>query len=149
MKDSALRRFTTATIFAFLCANHPAVGWESPGRLESHVLAPAAIVIGFVGGLVRRNNAVHSEVQLATRLRKDYPSGVQVRMFENRQGQQAQREILRLLDVNQDGKLSAEESLMPASPFTGTVGVLRKPSLWRELSELKESPCCSLSRWTA
>jgi hypothetical protein len=111
MKYSTLRRFGTATlIFAFLSANRPAAGWESP-RVESNVLAPAAIVIGFVGGMVRGNNSVHSEVQLATRLRKDYPSGVQVRMFENRQGQQARREILRLLDVNHDGKLSAGEKL--------------------------------------
>jgi len=102
MKYSTLRRFSTATvIFVFLCSNHPAAGGESP----------AAIVIGFVGGMVRGNNAVHSEVQLASRLRKDYPSGVQVRMFENRQGQQARREILRLLDINHDGKLSAGEKL--------------------------------------
>ena len=102
MKYSTLRRFSTATvIFVFLCSNHPAAGGESP----------AAIVIGFVGGMVRGNNAVHSEVQLATRLRKDYPSGVQVRMFENRQGRQARQEILRLLDINHDGKLSAGEKL--------------------------------------
>jgi hypothetical protein len=112
MKHSVSRRLGTPTvILAFLCANHPAVGWEGPERLESKALARAAIVIGFVGGLVGYNNAVHSEVQLATRLRYDYPSGVQVRMFENRQGQQARREILRLLDVNHDGKLSAEEKL--------------------------------------
>jgi hypothetical protein len=99
----------STVILAFVCVNHPAAGGESPGRLESNVLAPAAIVIGFVGGMVGQNNAIHSEVQLATRLRKDYTSGVQVRMFENRQGQQARREIVRLLDVDHDGTLSAGE----------------------------------------
>lgn len=75
-------------------------------------LAPprsAAIVIGFVGGRVGRSNAVHSEVQLATRLRSDYPKDVQVRMFENRHGDEARREILQLLDTNRDGQLSNTE----------------------------------------
>ena len=61
--------------------------------------------------MVAHDNAVHSEVQLATRLRNDYPSGVQVRLFENRRSGQANREILRLLDVDHDGTLSAAEKL--------------------------------------
>jgi hypothetical protein len=36
---------------------------------------PPAIVIGFVGGLIRRDNLVNSEAQLAGRLRKAYPWG--------------------------------------------------------------------------
>jgi hypothetical protein len=67
-----------------------------------------AIVIGFVGGMVAHDNDAHSEVQLAARLRND-PSGVQVRLFENRRSRQANREILRLLDVDHDGTLSAQE----------------------------------------
>jgi hypothetical protein len=106
-----LRHFGTPTvILALLCANYPAVGRENPEGLESNVFAPA-IVIGFVGGLVRHNNDVHSEVQLATRLRNAYPSSVHVIMFENRRGVQARREIMRLLDVNHDGTLSPGEKL--------------------------------------
>jgi hypothetical protein len=60
-------------------------------------LQPPAVVIGFVGGFVRHDNTVHQEVQLAARLRKEYPSGVEVRMFENHSGRQAHEEILRLL----------------------------------------------------
>ena len=71
--------------------------------------AADVIVIGFVGGFVRQNDAVHQEVQLATRLRNDYPTGVQVKLFANRQGQQAQQAILHLLDTDHDGKLSNEE----------------------------------------
>jgi hypothetical protein len=105
-------QFVTPTIaLAFLFANHTAIGQGLPAQLGSNALAPAAIVIGFVGGMVGHNNAVHSEVQLATRLRNDYPSGVQVRLFENRRSQQANREILRLLDVDHDGTLSAAEKL--------------------------------------
>lgn len=67
------------------------------------------MVIGFVGGFIRHDDTIHREVQLADRLRKDYPSGVQVRVFENRMGDQAHAEILRLLDADHDGSLSAGE----------------------------------------
>lgn len=73
------------------------------------LLGSTPIVIGFVGGMVRQNNAVHAEVQLAARLREDCRSSVEVRMFRNREGQRAQREVLRLLDSDHDGKLSAQE----------------------------------------
>jgi len=54
---------------------------------------------------------------------------LQVQMFENRRGRQAHQEILRLLDLDHDGKVSAEERSRaePASLFTVTVGVPRKP----------------------
>jgi hypothetical protein len=89
-------------ILSCLFANHAAFAQRVPGP---------AIVIGFVGGMVGHNNAVHSEVRLATHLRNDNPSGMQVRLFENRRSQQANREILRMLDVDHDGALSAAEKL--------------------------------------
>jgi hypothetical protein len=67
------------------------------------------IVIGFVGGFVRHDDLVHSGVQLAARLRQDYPSGVYANTFENHQGEQAHREVLHLLDTDHDGALSADE----------------------------------------
>ncbi|MFZ3214884.1 MAG: hypothetical protein WA192_02385 [Candidatus Acidiferrales bacterium] len=70
---------------------------------------PQIIVIGFVGGFVRRDDPVHSGVQLAARLRDEYPSGVYVNTFENHQGDQAHQVVLRLLDTNHDGALSAAE----------------------------------------
>jgi hypothetical protein len=73
--------------------------------------SPTDVVIGFVGGFVHHDNAVHQEVQLAAHLRRDYPSGVAVRMFENHSGRQAHREILRLLDSDRDGMLSTGEKL--------------------------------------
>ena len=71
--------------------------------------SPQIIVIGFVGGFVRHDDLVHSGVQLAARLRQDYPSGVYINTFENHQGDQAHREVLHLLDTNHDGALSADE----------------------------------------
>jgi hypothetical protein len=67
------------------------------------------IVIGFVGGMVSHDNLVHSEVQLAQKLREEYPSGVYVEAFENRRLEEAHKRILKLLDRDHDGKLSKEE----------------------------------------
>ena len=73
------------------------------------VAAPEVIVIGFVGGFVRRNDTVHQEVQLAAHLREQYPTRMQVKIFENRQGRQAHREVLEMLDSDRDGGLSDRE----------------------------------------
>jgi hypothetical protein len=76
---------------------------------ESAKSAPQIIVIGFVGGFVRHDDPVHSGVQLAAHLRRDYSSGVYVNTFENHQGDQAHRQVLQLLDTNHDGALSSDE----------------------------------------
>ena len=96
------RRLLSATLFPLLLSSFPAPAASLPAP-------PGAIVIGFLGGFVGHSNAIHNEVQLAKRLRNDYPSGLQVRMFENHRGQQALEEILRLLDTDKDGTLSPEE----------------------------------------
>jgi hypothetical protein len=67
------------------------------------------IVIGFVGGFIRHDDLVHSEVQLAARLRKAYPSGVDVETFESYHGERALKKVLRLLDTNHDGTLTVDE----------------------------------------
>lgn len=67
------------------------------------------IVIGFVGGFVRANDPVFGTVRLANLLRRDYTSGVAVRVFENHREDSAHREVLRLLDIDDDGALSAAE----------------------------------------
>jgi hypothetical protein len=70
---------------------------------------PPAIVMGFVGGLVRHDDPVHDEVRLAARLRKAYPTGVDVEMFENYNGESARKKILALLDTDHDGTLTDGE----------------------------------------
>ncbi|HYL47197.1 MAG TPA: hypothetical protein VEU52_09215 [Candidatus Limnocylindrales bacterium] len=72
---------------------------------------PPVIVIGFVGGHVHRDDSVHSVVQLAERLRKDYPSGVYAAVYENHRGDEAYETVLRLLDADDDGELSPQEKI--------------------------------------
>lgn len=70
---------------------------------------PKVIVIGFVGGFISHDDIVHSEVQLAARLRKAYPKGVEVETFESYRGKRAWKKVLSLLDTNRDGILSTDE----------------------------------------
>jgi len=105
------RFWAIVSALLLLLSNFPAAGWpkSTPPGIPSISVAPTTIVIGFVGGFVGHNSGFHSEVQLAKRLSSDYGPAVQVRTFENRRGQQARREILRLLDTDQDGTLSPAE----------------------------------------
>jgi hypothetical protein len=96
-------RFCPVFFFPLLLAAAPD-GAPSKSAASSNLL-----VIGFVGGRVSHTNAIHQEVQLATLLRKEYPSGMDVEIFENHCGPLAHQEILRLLDTDHDGSLSAEE----------------------------------------
>jgi len=83
----------------------PAHAAESTSTMHS----PGVIVVGFVGGFVRSNDTVHQEVQLAAHLRNQYPARMQVKIFENRQGREAHREVLEMLDADRDGELSDRE----------------------------------------
>jgi pimeloyl-ACP methyl ester carboxylesterase len=67
------------------------------------------IVIGFVGGFVRHDDMVHSAVQVAAHLRRDYPSGVYVEVIENRRREKAYADIVRFVDTDRNGTLSATE----------------------------------------
>jgi hypothetical protein len=66
------------------------------------------IVIGFVGGFVSRNDAKHPEVQFAAYLRDRYPS-IHAEVFGNHHGGKALEQVVRLLDTDHDGVLSAAE----------------------------------------
>jgi pimeloyl-ACP methyl ester carboxylesterase len=80
----------------------------TPLRLET-LARTSNIVIGFVGGFVRHDNPHHGPVQAAQQIRRTLPKDTYVRVFENRRRKQAYDAIVRLLDTNRDGVLSAEE----------------------------------------
>jgi hypothetical protein len=67
------------------------------------------IVVGFVGGFVKHDDAKHAEVQFAAHLRERYASAVDVQVFQNHARQKALEHVLLLADTNQDGHLSPLE----------------------------------------
>jgi hypothetical protein len=106
------RTFLSICAYFFLLATalRPAQTISSQPVIASEPsTAPTAIVIGFVGGYIKHDDPVHSEVQLAARLRKEYAAGVNVETFENRRADSAHRRILELLDTDQNGTLTVEE----------------------------------------
>ena len=71
--------------------------------------AGRVIVIGFVGGFVRRDDQKHPEVQFAKSLRDSYGSDIYAEVFGNHHGRKALHEVQRLLDTNGNGTLSSAE----------------------------------------
>ena len=70
---------------------------------------PSSIVIGFVGGFVSHDNLRHGPVRLAQRIQRAAPKDTYVAVFENRRRKSAYDTVIRLLDIDHDGGLSAEE----------------------------------------
>src|ERR1700722_5432047 len=100
-----------AVTFAVLSAIAPQLSRAvdaAPLPSETSAL-PSNIVIGFVGGFVGHDNQHHGPVRLAQKIRPEFPKDTYVKVFENRRRKSAYAAILRLLDTNRDGILSAEE----------------------------------------
>jgi hypothetical protein len=116
-------RSVCAVLFSVSLAGLFALGGSPPAQGQQSALGtrevprptaaagtlPPVLVIGFVGGFIRHDNLVHSEVQLAARLRKEYPSGVEVETFESYHGENARTKIHNVLDTNHDGTLTPAE----------------------------------------
>lgn len=104
-------RFCSVLLVAFGLLHGAPVAFANTASsaAAAAVRLPPAIVIGFVGGFVKGDNMVHSEVQLAAELRAAYPSGVYAEAFENHHREKAYEQIVRLLDTNHDGTLTAQE----------------------------------------
>ena len=80
-----------------------------PGIAEARTKSPSYIFVGFVGGFVRHTNHRHGPVFLAERIRNSAPKGAYVQVFENRHRKAAYHSILKLIDQDHDGELSAAE----------------------------------------
>jgi hypothetical protein len=108
------RQYRKLILRLFLLA---AAGLASLGSVRSVAMPlPAVrsplhkvIVVGFVGGFVRHDDAKHAEVQFAAQLRDRYASAVDVKVFGNHSGHEALGYVLHLLDTNRDGALAALE----------------------------------------
>jgi hypothetical protein len=67
------------------------------------------IVIGFLGGYVRHDDAVHTTVQVAKSLQETYPNAIHVATFENRRMSDAHDLIVRLLGAKSPAALTEEQ----------------------------------------
>jgi hypothetical protein len=95
-------------VFALVLASSVASS-KTPATPATVPSVSPVIVIGFVGGFVRHDDRVHTEVQLVERLREAYAPSIFVQTFENHRGKDAHDAVLRSLDANRDGSLSADE----------------------------------------
>jgi len=68
-----------------------------------------AIILGFVGGFVKRDDTNHPEVLFATYLQNRYGSSVHAGVFGNHEEKIAVEDIVRRLDTDNDGFLTAAE----------------------------------------
>ncbi|MGH9682504.1 MAG: hypothetical protein ACRD4S_02685 [Candidatus Acidiferrales bacterium] len=101
-----------------IAAAVPALWWAfAPPSYESGSPACAAtpksenIVVGFVGGYVGRNNTRHAEVQLADRLRREYPSGIVIATFNNHYYSRARNFILCTLHTENEDAMNGPDRL--------------------------------------
>jgi len=98
---------------AFVFGHEPQARAASATEASAVSTAPAEtspiIVIGFVGGYVSSSNLSHTEAHLAAQIRAAYPSGVYAAAFGNHNRNEALAAILRVLDADHDGSLSARE----------------------------------------
>jgi hypothetical protein len=67
------------------------------------------IVIGFLGGYVRHDDAVHTTVQVAKNLRDLYPTAIYVATFENRRMDDAHDLIVSLLGAKSASALTEQQ----------------------------------------
>lgn len=114
VRRSSLFRVSLVTLpvtLTILAATVSGFSRAEDGATLSHETTPAPtnIVIGFVGGFVSHDNPHHGPVQLAQQMRRTVPKDTYIEVFENRHRKRAYTAIVRLLDTDHDGVLSAEE----------------------------------------
>lgn len=109
-------RFTTGRIVRCLLAVTAwiaCVAMPLPTAAQTSVTSqpasPNVIVVGFVGGFVHNDDDRHPEVQIIQRISEPDRPKFHAVAVENRRRVKARKEILRWLDTNGDGHLSAQE----------------------------------------
>jgi pimeloyl-ACP methyl ester carboxylesterase len=110
----AIERRTFFRLIAWIaCLSVLATAGAAPAQTQpvssQSSVQPTVIVVGFVGGFVRHNDDRHSEVQVIERLSEEDLPGLHATVYENRHTGEAIRQVLRWLDTDGDGRLSAEE----------------------------------------
>ncbi len=145
LQSSVMARMSTylrcvcvaCAVSLLLCVPRSFAGSGNHKNAHNFTDGAPAIVIGFVGGFARANDPVFGTVRLANRLRHEYPAGVVVRVFENHHESRALRQVVRLLDQDHDGTLSAAEKksariIIYGHSWGGTATVLLAQQLQRK-----------------
>ncbi|HEY4011602.1 MAG TPA: hypothetical protein VGM11_15715 [Acidobacteriaceae bacterium] len=92
-----------------LAAAAPSASAQAPQAASQDSVHPTAIVLGFVGGFVNKDDHRHPEVQIVQRLSQQKLPAVHAVVFENSQRALALKQLIGWLDTNGDGHLSAAE----------------------------------------
>lgn len=67
------------------------------------------IIVGFVGGFANHHDLKHPEVNFAALLSETYPAAVHAEVFANHDGNGALHRVLKLVDTDEDGVITAGE----------------------------------------
>ena len=79
------------------------------GSESTPASAEGLIVFGFLGGFAKSGDSNHPEVWFGAYLRERYSTAAEVSVISNHQQRRAIAEVLRLLDTDRDGILTAAE----------------------------------------
>jgi pimeloyl-ACP methyl ester carboxylesterase len=143
MRDPRHRKFTAFffVLTAIVVMTPDIVQGQGASRREvpPAVTVPTirnAIIIGFVGGFVSRNDTKHPEVQFAAYLRDRYPT-IHAEVFGNHHGRKALRQVVDLLDTDHDGVLSSIEKKQATIIIYGhSWGATETVAFARELGQM-------------
>jgi len=143
MRDPRHRKFTAFffVLTAIVVMTPDIVQGQGASRREvpPAVTVPTirnAIIIGFVGGFVSRNDSKHPEVQFAAYLRDRYPT-IHAEVFGNHHGRKALRQVVDLLDTDHDGVLSSIEKKQATIIIYGhSWGATETVAFARELGQM-------------
>jgi hypothetical protein len=94
-----------------------------------------AIIIGFVGGYVKRDDVKHPEVLFATYLRRRYGPAVHVETFGNHEAQKALEDIIRWRNKDDEG-LSTHPEEVKMILYGHSWGASQTLALARELQRI-------------
>jgi hypothetical protein len=100
--------------------------------------AQRLIVVGFLGGFAKDGDTNHPEVWFGAYLRERYSSANEISVISNHQRRRATSDVLRLLDIDHDGVLTASEKRQARIIVYGhSWGASEATAFARELDRLR------------
>lgn len=106
------------------------------GSDEALTSGQRLIVIGFLGGFAKSGDGKHPEVWFGDYLRERYSPAMNVSVISNHQWRKAKEDVLRLLDADNDGYLTAEKGRAKIIVFGHSWGASETSAFAREMDQL-------------